>query len=46
MTVAVQDSIHRRIASESERVSALDAVERLARILGVEASQLTVEARI
>ena len=46
VTVAVQDSIHRRIASESERVSALDAVERLARILGVEASQLTVEARI
>ena len=45
VTVAVQDSIHRRIASESERASAFAAVERLARVLGVEASQLTVEAR-
>ena len=45
VSVAVQDSIRRRIASEPERNAALAAVEKLAQVLGVDANQLTVEAK-
>ena len=46
VTIAVQDSIHRRVVSDTDKARAFAAVQNLAQVLGVEASQLIIESKL